>query len=218
MNEERWHNFAKEKPSEDMEGRNFIVSNGHYEKIATWCGYWENEPFMGDHLCDEVVRWKFYFTPEEEKANDATHTELKPMKCDELKEYKAYEYGTSYVYDIGEVKEAIAELKARIQLDDDEMAGFLQLEEECGGGDLRNYIAELKNKLEDMQASAYAESVDAGAENWMLRRALWLTRALRARDIQRWWIAVTCSKTTERACSVWNNVERKCRAKAEQYK
>ena len=63
MNEERWHNFAKEKPSADMEGRNFIVSNGHYEKIATWCGYWENEPFMGDRLCDEVVRWKFYFTP-----------------------------------------------------------------------------------------------------------------------------------------------------------
>ena len=28
MTEERWHNFAKEKPSEDMEGRNFIVSNG----------------------------------------------------------------------------------------------------------------------------------------------------------------------------------------------
>ena len=42
----------------------------------------------------------------------------------------------------------IAELKARIQLDDDEMAGFLQLEEECGGGDLRNYIAELKQKLD----------------------------------------------------------------------
>ena len=72
MAEERWHDFAKEKPSEDMEGRNFIVSNGHYEKIATWYGYWENEPFIGDRLCDEVVRWKFYFTPEEEKANEET--------------------------------------------------------------------------------------------------------------------------------------------------
>lgn len=42
----------------------------------------------------------------------------------------------------------IAELKARVQLDDDEMAGFLQLEEECGGGNLRNYITELKQKLD----------------------------------------------------------------------
>ena len=245
MNEERWHNFAKEKPSEDMEGRNFIVSNGHYEKIATWCGYWENEPFMGDRLCDEVVRWKFYFTPEEEKANEATRTEPKPMKCDELKQVEnPIEWGL--YYDKAEVDEAIAELKARMQLDDDEMAGFLQLEEECGGGDLRNYIAELKQELsekdkdiaywreeydketqltdalkdeiESLKASHYAESVDEGMENRKLKRALWLTRALRARDIQRWWIAVTCSKTTERACNVWKNVERKCRAKAEEYK
>ena len=77
---------------------------------------------------------------------------------------------------------------------------------------------ELREKIESLKASHYAESVDAGMENRKLKRALWLTRALRARDIQRWWIAVTCSKTTERACSVWNNVERKCRAKAEQYK
>ena len=111
-----------------------------------------------------------------------------------------------------------AELKARIQLDDDEMAGFLQLEEECGGGDLRNYIAELKAKLENVQASAYAESVDAGMRERKLKRALWLARALRARDIQRWWIAVTCAPITERACSVWNNVELKCRAKAEENK
>jgi hypothetical protein len=78
--------------------------------------------------------------------------------------------------------------------------------------------AELKKKLEDVQASHYAESVDAGMRERKLKRALWLTRAFRARDIQRWWIAVTCSKTTERACSVWNNVERKCRAKAEEFK
>ena len=95
MVEERWHDFAKEKPSEDMEGRNFIVSNGHYEKIATWCGYWENEPFMGDRLCDEVVRWKFYFTPEEEKVNDSNRTEPKAMKCDELKAETIVPQGTT---------------------------------------------------------------------------------------------------------------------------
>lgn len=79
-------------------------------------------------------------------------------------------------------------------------------------------IAELKQKLEDVQASAYAESVDAGMRERRLQRALWLARALRARDIQRWWIAATCAPKTERACSVWNNVEHKCRAKAEEYK
>ena len=36
-------------------------------------------------------------------------------------------------------------------------------------------IAELKAKLEDAKESAYADSVDAGMENWMLHRALWLT-------------------------------------------
>ena len=79
-------------------------------------------------------------------------------------------------------------------------------------------IAKLKQKLEDVQATHYAEMVDAGMRERRMRRALWLARALRARDIQRWWIAVTCAPITERACNVWHNVERKCRAKAEQYK
>lgn len=205
MVEERWHDFAKEKPSEDMEGRNFIVSNGHYEKIATWCGYWENEPFMGDRLCDEVVRWKFYLTPEEDKANETTSTEL----------YSYYYYEDIVltpathryrVYHADEVDELLAKKDA-----------FIKTLGE-GQADLAREIERLKQKLEDVQASHYAEMVDAGMRERRLKRALWLARALRARDIQRWWIAVTCSKTTERACSVWNNVERKCREKAEQYK
>ena len=77
---------------------------------------------------------------------------------------------------------------------------------------------ELREKIESLKASHYAEMVDAGMRERRLRRALWLARALRARDIQRWWIAATCAPITERACSVWNIVERKCRAKAEQYK
>ncbi len=97
------------------------------------------------------------------------------MKCDELKQVE-YPIEWGLYYDKAEVDAAIAELKARIQLDDDEMAGFLQLEEECGGGDLRNYIAELKRKLEDVQASAYAESVDAGMRERRLHRALWLLK------------------------------------------
>lgn len=130
------------------------------------------------------------------------------MLCDELKAYvagfdgilhKNQRHGDVYLKD--DVDAAIAELKARIQLDDDEMAGFLQLEEECGGGDLRNYIAELKAKLEEkdkeiaywreeydketkltdalnaeiesLKASHYAEMVDAGMENRRLKRALY---------------------------------------------
>ena len=41
-------------------------------------------------------------------------------------------------------------------------------------------IAELKAKLEDVQATAYTESVDACMENRRLKRALWMARAERA--------------------------------------
>ena len=72
-------------------------------------------------------------------------------------------------------------------------------------------IEELKAKLEDVQATAYAESVDAGMENRRLKRALWLARAERARDNS----ILLPSKFMR---NVWENVERKCRAKAEEYK
>ncbi|MBR6448412.1 MAG: hypothetical protein IKS96_00455 [Fibrobacter sp.] len=77
-----------------------------------------------------------------------------------MRELKAYTLFTTSslsgqrVYLTNDADAAIAELKARIQLDDDEMARFLQLEEECGGGDLRNYIAELKQKLHDLSEHA----------------------------------------------------------------
>ena len=151
------------------------------------------------------------------------------MKCDELKQVE-YPIEWGIYYDKSEVDAAIAELKARIQLDDDEMAGFLQLEEECGGGDLRNYIAELKRKLEDVQASAYAESVDAGMENRRLKRALWLAHEYKAK-FKRWWLHLALdyeasmirpdAKTINRIKGKIGNCEkseRKCRAKAEEYK
>ena len=88
----------------------------------------------------------------------------------------------------------------------------------CDKSEVDEAIAELKAKLERVQSSAYADSVDAGMRERRLRRALWLARALRARDIQRWWIAATCAPITERACRVWNNIEIKCLKKAEEYK
>lgn len=75
------------------------------------------------------------------------------MKCDELKKYKAYEFGTSYVYHIEEVNAA---------------------------------IAELKKKIEDAKATAYAESVDAGMRERMIKRALWRARANRALEKIAW--------------------------------
>ena len=89
--------------------------------------------------------------------------------------------------------------------------------------------AELKKKLEDVQASHYAESVDAGMENRRLKRALWLARSEKAKTI-----AKIYSKEAELIllrehypngcgfCHIMNNkwrkVEQLCMAKAEKYK
>lgn len=98
-------------------------------------------------------------------------------------------------------------------------------------------IAELKRKLENVQASMYADVVDANMENRRLRRALWLTRAERASDKARiFYFAETCGvklnidgysnkeKGHSRMCTArwwrltWLKVERLCRTKAEEYK
>ena len=75
---------------------------------------------------------------------------------------------------------------------------------------LKRENEELKAKLEDVQATAYAESVDAGMENRRLKRALWLARAKSAENAVTNWCPECMKK--------WNEVERKCRAKAEEYK
>lgn len=71
-------------------------------------------------------------------------------------------------------------------------------------------IAELKQKLEDAQATAYAESVDAGMRERRLKRALYKACANWAhhRVFVRY-------KTNEKA---WENVERKCLSMEEKYK
>ena len=99
--------------------------------------------------------------------------------------------------------------------------------------------AELKQKLEDVQASAYAESVDAGMRERRLKRALWMARASEASKEVNYW---TCQDESSYAIVdfnvrhetivsykaphhrpykwilIWEEVERKCRAKAEEYK
>ena len=89
-------------------------------------------------------------------------------------------------------------------------------------------IAELKAKLESVQASAYAESVDAGMRERKLKRALWLARAERAvaeQTVDEWsrykekhpfgsWRA----DPFEYWMQAWICVEKICRKKAKEYK
>ena len=64
--ERRWRKFPEEKPSEEMEGEDFLVSNGYYSVVCEWRGYWNNEPFCGDKNCDVVKFW-MPLPPREEK-------------------------------------------------------------------------------------------------------------------------------------------------------
>lgn len=83
------------------------------------------------------------------------------MKFDKLEKWYAGQCSPScVVYGANEVDAAIAELKAENE--------------------------RLKAKLESVQASAYADSVDAGMRERRLRRALWLARANRAIEKIAW--------------------------------
>ena len=76
--------------------------------------------------------------------------------------------------------------------------------------------AELKAKLENVQASMYADVVDANMENRRLKRALWIARAERAKTEHL--SKIMYSTLYRDFIAKWVNVERKCRAKAEEYK
>jgi hypothetical protein len=56
--ERRWRKCSDEMPEEEMEGEDFLVSNGYYSVVCEWRGYWNNEPFCGDKNCDVVKYWK----------------------------------------------------------------------------------------------------------------------------------------------------------------
>ena len=146
------------------------------------------------------------------------------MLCDELKPYLVGYERQYYVYDATSVEEAIAELKKKLMpcLNGDCIL-TCEVVEKYGKEN-----AELKQKLEDVQASHYAESVDAGMRERRLRRALWLERAERA-IMTLDYFTLKCKwfkdymKIEPPKCDVkmihkWANIERKCRAKAEEYK
>ena len=155
------------------------------------------------------------------------------MKCDELK--RKYSDITGPYYGYNEVNEAIEELKEEnlnLKAKNIELQSFYDLH-----GNVDNYIdklkaenAELKQKLENVQASMYCDVVDANMENRRLRRALWIARAERARTEQCYenysFYIHRHQKTmyggTYRPyiawLEKWNEVERKCLKKAEEYK
>ena len=120
------------------------------------------------------------------------------MKCDELEKWYAGQFSPSaVVFGANEVEAAIAELKAENE--------------------------RLKSKLESVQASAYADSVDAGMREHRLRRALWLARAEKAKHIATFcYYALHYGRVPVREIyqcqDKWDEVERKCRAKAEEYR
>ena len=95
---------------------------------------------------------------------------------------------------------------------------------------LKRENEQLKAKLEDVQATAYAESVDAGMENRRLKRALFIAHAIKAKF--KWWWMSECKhnescklfpdtrKIKKFTNSAWvcSKSQEKCRAKAEEYK
>ena len=108
--------------------------------------------------------------------------------------------------------------------------------------DVNELIKTARKMLEDAKATAYAESVDAGMRERRLKRALWLARAERANEIHFMWCQLIYDKkygivkfnvrkewyknikqgqtlhTPQGWADVWDEVEYRCRAKAEEYK
>ena len=169
--------------------------------------------------------------------------EMTPLKCDELKpctyddmidgdadiniEYYPKSDADAIIaqkdFEIDRLKEFNAFLKQRISNGDVGCSIFLDDLEQKD-----KEIAELKQKLENVQASMYCDVVDANMENRRLKRALWLARAKRAfdcKEIFRLELRINELKQTYVGSGYymvminkWQNVERKCRAKAEEYK
>lgn len=85
---------------------------------------------------------------------------------------------------------------------------------------LKRENAELKAKLESVQATAYTDSVDAGMEIRRLKRALYKACANWAHEKDgRYYLKYVCISDYARIqYERWRRMERKCRAKAEAYK
>lgn len=63
---QRWRKCSEELPEEGVE---VLVTNGIDCEISDWCGdYWNNDPFCGYTVCDNVIAWMpLPATPKEDK-------------------------------------------------------------------------------------------------------------------------------------------------------
>lgn len=159
------------------------------------------------------------------------------MKCDELEKFDAASnadlsagYDHRYAYEADEVDAAIAELKAEIRRKEGvEQRWFERCMEE------RTENAKLKKKLENVQASMYADVVDANMEVRKLKKTLWVTRTAFAKsEKDRWNAYIDCGNRRNRKDpayvktgklltsgewrKLWADNECKCLKKAEEYK
>ena len=141
------------------------------------------------------------------------------MNREKLKEYKADEnFGNGLVYSIQEVNQVLDEKDAEIEdllRQNREQCQALQVmysKEEYGK--LQKEIESLKTKLESVQASAYADSVDAGMRERRLRRALYKACAnwAFAREV------IAANFIDVEDAKKWAAIEAKCLKKAEEYK
>ena len=131
------------------------------------------------------------------------------MKCDELKRFDI----------VGKYS------------DEETMYEFRPYGECYDADEVDAAFAELKQKIEDAKATAYAESVDACMRERRLKRSLWLDRAERARAMKAIenldnylslhknskWFGIYATRI-DTWYYKWDNVERKCLKKAEEYK
>lgn len=138
------------------------------------------------------------------------------MKCDELKSLKNIECAFNTTT---QQEQAIAEDS------DGNCYGFDSWEEVYLKEDVDEAIAELKAKLESVQASMYCDVVDVNMENRRLRRALWIARAKRAIEKIAWfklWNASISTMNPEDCArqefDKWKKNLGKCLKKAEEYK
>ena len=156
------------------------------------------------------------------------------MKCDELKVYhhklrhnEYAEFCLKYEVDkvIAEKDNEIAELQAEnAQLKKETEFMHSNCVWHAGDGCHRllgeklvliDDITKLKEKLEDVQASAYADSVDAGMRERRLKHALYKACANWARSER--YTEATWHGDEHRE-ELWAEVQDKCLKKAEEYK
>lgn len=176
------------------------------------------------------------------------------MKCDELKAYKGDVtipvYGTiadAQAYLKKDVDEAIDELKTEHHKERDEYISMVHSREQTikelnakldekeswvkmlgeGEAALSLELEKTKQKLENVQASMYADVVDANMDNRRLRRSLWRAIALFCARSCEYFNGIMSHclmgqedlyNRCEKKKNKYLNAMYKCRAKMEEYK